>query len=209
MSRALLLALAAAVVAWPAALDGQQGQQGRRGDVDRERLEQRIRAQMGRMMRERLGLDEEEATRLAAVVQDFDARRRALFVEEQATRRSVETFLNQGTDDQPQALSLIERVTELRLQEAQLFQEEQEALLDVLTPTQLLELQDLRQELGQRIRALRGGRGGDSDRRRGPGPGPGAFRDGPRGLPPGPAMVPRGAPRREPVRIVWTLTGER
>jgi Spy/CpxP family protein refolding chaperone len=202
VSRTLLLALVAAVVAWPTALDAQQGPQGRRREVDRERLEQRIRAQMGRMVRERLGLDEEEATRLSAVVQDFDARRRALFVEEQATRRSVEAFLNQGTDDEAQALVLIERVTELRLQEAQLFREEQEALLDVLTPTQLLELQDLRQDLGQRIRALRGGRGGDSDRRRGGGPGPGAFRDGQRGWPPGPASGPRDAEERQAARVL-------
>ena len=202
MSRGLLIALLAAVVAWPAHVAAQQGPQSRRGQVDRERLEQRIRAQMGRMMRERLGLDEEQATRLAAVVQEFDERRRALFVEEQATRRRVEALLDQSTDDQAQALELLERVSELRLQEAQLFREEQAALLGVLTPTQLLELQDLRQELGQRIRALRGGRGGDSDRRRGPGPGPGAYRDGPRGLPPAPALGAGDLERAGPPRVL-------
>ena len=154
-----LLALLAAVVAWPATAEGQQGPQGRRGDADRERLEQRIRAQTGRMIRVRLGLDEEEASRLETVVQDFDGRRRELFREEQATRRSIEAFLRGAADDEVQARELIERVGELRLQEAELFRQEQEALLDVLTPSQLLRLQELRQDLGQRIRSLRGGRG--------------------------------------------------
>lgn len=203
-ARALLLglALATAFVTGPDAGEGQQGPQGRRGDVDRERLEQRIRAQMGRMMRERLGLDEDQATRLAAVVQDFDGRRRALFAEEQAARRSVEALLDRGGDDQAEAQALLDRVAELRLQEARLLREEQEALLDVLTPTQVLELQELRQELGRRIRAVRGGRGGDGDGRRGSGPGPGAFGDGPRGFPPGPAPEPRGGEPRRPVRVL-------
>jgi hypothetical protein len=65
----------------------------------------------------------------------------------------------------------MERMAELRLQEAELFRAEQEALLEVLTPTQVLGLQALRQELGQRIRALRGGPGGDERGRRPGGPG--------------------------------------
>jgi hypothetical protein len=64
---------------------------------------------------------------------------------------------------------------ELRREEAELFREEQEALLDVLTPIQVLRLQELRQDLGQRIRALGGGRGGRPGSgvspSRGPGPG--------------------------------------
>ncbi|HUF76119.1 MAG TPA: Spy/CpxP family protein refolding chaperone [Longimicrobiales bacterium] len=179
-ARVLLAMLAAALVAWPLGVDAQQrGPQGRRGDVDREQLERRIRAQMGRMMQQRLGLDAQQSEQLAQVVQDFESRRRELFQEEQTTRREVEAFLRGDAADAAQARELVTRVAELRLQEAELFGQEQEALLEVLTPVQLLRLQELRQELGQRIRALRGGRGGDSDRRRGPGPGPDAFRDGP------------------------------
>jgi hypothetical protein len=94
-------------------------------------------------------------------------------------------------------------VAELRLQEATLFREEQEALLAVLTPVQLLRLQDLRQELGQRIRALRGGRDGDFDRRRGPAPGgPGAFRMRPGAQPPGTPFLPREGEPRGSARVL-------
>jgi len=178
-----------------------RAQDGRRGPPqNREELEQRIRAQMGRMMRERLGLDAETASALADVVQGFDGRRRELFQQEQATRRRVEALLLDGGDDQSEARALMDRMSELRLQEAELFAAEQEALLDVLTPVQVLQLQQLREDLGQRIRALRGGRGGNGppgrEGQRGPGPGPGAFRDGPGGPPPG---GPPGSPDRIPI----------
>jgi len=153
-----------------------QGVQERR-EVDRAQLEERVRAQMGRLMRGRLGLDEAEAERLSEVVTGFDGRRRELFAQEQAARRRVEAVLREGSDDEDEARELITRMWELRQEEAELFREEQEALLDVLTPIQVLRLQELRQDLGQRIRALGGGRGGRSGvapgagSSRGPGPG--------------------------------------
>ena len=133
---------------------------GRRGGgQDRAQLEERVRAQMGRLMRERLGLDQDQEARLSAVMQDFDGRRRELAGQEQAARRRVQAVLLEGGTDNDEARALITRMWELRAQEAQLFRSEQEALLDVLSPVQVLRLQELRQELGQRIRALGGGRG--------------------------------------------------
>jgi Spy/CpxP family protein refolding chaperone len=164
----------------------------RRGD-DRAQLEQRVRAQMGRVTRERLGLSEEQATRLSAVVDDFEGQRRELFQLEQATRRRVEALLLEGGNDQDEARELISRMWELREQEAELFRTEQEALLDVLTPVQLLRLQELRQDLGRRIRAL-GGRNGQP----GAGSGQGPIRGGRIGGGPGQGRgaPPRGAPGR-------------
>jgi Spy/CpxP family protein refolding chaperone len=187
-----LVAAVAAVVATPAALAA-QAPDGRRGGQDREQLEQRIRAQMGRMMQERLGLDEDQAAILATVVQDFEGRRRELFGLEQATRRRVEALLLEDSDDEAEAQQLLDQMAELRLREAELFAAEQAALLDVLTPVQVLQLQELREDLGRRIRALRGGRGGPGDGRRGPGPG--AFRD----RPPAPADSAGAPPDRIPL----------
>jgi Spy/CpxP family protein refolding chaperone len=158
----------------PSTLGAQRVQE--RREVDRAQLEERVRAQMGRLMRERLGLDEAEAERLSEVVRGFDGRRRELFAQEQAARRRVEAVVREGSGDEDEARELITRMWELRQQEAALFREEQEALLDVLTPIQVLRLQELRQDLGQRIRALGGGRGGrpgvapGAGPSRGPGP---------------------------------------
>lgn len=152
--RPLALVAVLAGLALPVGLAAQDAPPGRGRIQDREQLERRIRAQMGRMMQERLGLDEQQAAQLSDVVQGFDARRRELFTQEQATRRRVEALLLEGGADQTEARSLLGRMAELRIQEAELFREEQEALLQVLTPRQVLELQSLRQDLGRRIRAL-------------------------------------------------------
>ena len=183
--RSVMIGVLMAAAFLPAALQAQVGGQGRRGDANRAQLEERVRAQMGRVMRERLGLDEEQAARLSAVVQDFDGQRRELFALEQATRRRVEALLLEGGRDQGEARELIGRMGELRDQEAELFRAEQEALLEVLTPVQVLRLQELRQDLGQRIRAL-GGRNG------GPGGGRGPARGGRIGGMAPPGGVPRG-----------------
>jgi Spy/CpxP family protein refolding chaperone len=165
----VIIALLVATLA-PSVVAAQRGGSGRQ-DGDRAQLEQRVRAQMGRLMRERLGLDEAEAERLSEVVQSFEGRRRELFAREQATRLRVQALLEDG-GDQDEAQELITRMWELRRDEAELFREEQEALLDVLTPVQVLRLQELRQDLGRRIRALDGGRGGR------PGFAPGSNRGG-------------------------------
>jgi Spy/CpxP family protein refolding chaperone len=162
LTAGLLVALAGAGRA-----HAQRGpQDGRRGmPADRAQLEQRIRAQMGRLMRERLGLDDDQAAKLSAVVQDFDGRRRELLTQEEATRRRVDAVLLESGADQTEARQLVDRMGDLRIQEAQLFRSEQEALLDVLTPSQVLRLQQLRQDIGRRIRALGGPNPGpDGDR---------------------------------------------
>lgn len=161
-------AAALAVAAIPG-LAQQRGDPGRRGPEAREQLEQRIRAQMGRVMRERLNLTEQGAEELAAVVRGFDDRRRELFREEQATRRRVEELLDGREPDEVEAAALVARMADLRLREAQLFTEEQQALSEVLSPMQVLELHELREQIGRRIRALRGGRDDEPGRRRGRG----------------------------------------
>jgi Spy/CpxP family protein refolding chaperone len=174
------IAFLIALVASPDSAHAQR----RRGDPpDRAQIEQRVRAQMGRMMQERLGLDEAQVASLSEVVQAFEGRRRELAQREQATRRRVDELTEADDGNDAEALRLVRLQVELRVEEAQLFGSEQDALLEVLTPRQVLELQELRDDLGRRIRALRGGgRGPSSDDRRGPGPRPDG-RIGQRGTP--------------------------
>ncbi|MBM4185338.1 MAG: hypothetical protein FJ207_14170 [Gemmatimonadetes bacterium] len=186
--RRLIVGVVLLLAASPLGASAQGGAQ-RRPSGDRAQLEERVRAQMGRVMRERLGLTEEQATRLSEVTQEFEEERREIFALEQATRRRVQALLLEGGTDQDEARELIARMGELREREARLFRDEQDTLLDVLTPVQVLRLQELRQDLGQRIRALggrdgqppggAGGRGSGRDGRTNGGP------PGRRGGPPG------------------------
>jgi len=150
---------------------------GRRGGGgDRAELEQAVRARMGEMMQQRLGLSEEEGARLSETVADFDAQRRQVGSQERALRLRVEALMLEGASDQAEAAELLQRMSDLRFEEAELGRAEQEALLEILTPLQVLRLHQMREQLGQRIRRLRGQSGlgdGRGDGRRGGGNGRG------------------------------------
>ncbi len=185
--RAIVTFVLTVMMATP--LVAQRGPDGRRGGgrQDRAALEQRFRAQMARVIQERLGLTEGESEQLSSVARSFDERRAALARSEQATRRRVEALMLEGGDDEVEAAELLARMVELRQEEGVLFQEEQAALLAVLSPVQVLQLQSLREQFGQRIRSLRRGndreRRGGGDQRRGRGA-PGVRPDT-LGVPPG------------------------
>ena len=133
---------------------------GNRSPQERAEMEQRFRRQMARMMQQRLGLTDEQSEQLSAVVAEFDGRRRELRRAEGAARRAVESLVSEERDDQAEAQQLLSRLVELRDEENALFREEQASLLQVLSPVQVLQLQSLREQLGRRIRSLRG-RGDD------------------------------------------------
>ena len=128
-------------------------------------MERRVRAQMQRVVKERLQLTDEQSEELATIAQSFERRRRDLRRSEVATRRRVEALMLEGSADEQEAGELLERMVELRQQEAQLFADEQAALLEVLPAEKVLQLQALRDEMGRRIRDLR--RRGERGRRPG------------------------------------------
>jgi len=157
--RGVLIGGLAVAVLVAAPLEAQRGPPGRRGQgQNRAQMEQRIRARMGQMIQERLGLAEEQSARLGEAVQDFDAQRRELAGWGQATRRRVEALMLEGGEDEAEARELLARLAEIKVREAELFQAEQTRLLEVLSPVQVLQFQTMREQIGQRIRALRRGR---------------------------------------------------
>jgi len=152
LARLLSASVCLSVLAAPAAAQRRPGMRGQ----DRAELEGRIRARFGEMVRERLGLDQEQAARLEEVVGSFQAERMRLAREGQAVRRRMEAVALERRTEDVEALELLERLRALRLEEAQLFEREQERLLEVLSPSQLLAFQMLREEMAERIRRLRG-----------------------------------------------------
>lgn len=169
----LAVALAAALSAPVAAQDDR----GRRSDPqDREALMERVRARMAHVIQERLELTDEESEELSAVVRRFEQRRGALAREDMALRRRFDALEETDVSDE-EARGLLDQMIELRRRESALFEEELDGLLDVLSPSEIIEFQALRQEMGRRIRSLRGGDdregGDDRSRRRGPGGGHG------------------------------------
>ncbi len=93
----------------------------------------------------------------------------------------------QALQDMPEAeaRSLLQEMIRLQEEEVDLYRREQEQLLQVLTPLQLVRFYNLRESLGQQVQELRRGRGPG----RGPGGGPGGMGGG-SGEGPPPSIFP-------------------
>lgn len=144
-------------------LEGQRGRRGgRRGPPPPERagLQQRVRVRMDEMIRERLDLTEKEWEEIGDEARGFEQERGALMRQEQALRLRVDALLLEGSEDDEEAGEILDRLITLRRQELELFQREQERLLEILSPSQLVRFQNMREQLGEQIRRLRGGRDG-------------------------------------------------
>lgn len=149
-------------------LEGQRGRRGggRRGPPppsERAGLEQRVRVRMGQRIRERLDLSEDEWRAIADQASDFDEKRGELMRNELALKSRVEAISRvEGRENDEEAGEILDQLIVLREQELELFQEEQKRLLEILSPSQLVRFQAMRQQLGEQIRRLRGGRDGGS-----------------------------------------------
>lgn len=155
--------------------------QRRQGPPRRHRvdLERRVRQRMAQMVRQQLGLSDERARLLNEAVAEFQDDRDRLAERRRNARRRMNAVMRGqvGVSDQEME-GLLAELAELREEEARIFREEQERLLQVLTPAQVLRFNVLREQLGERVRRLRGGQGppggppGAGSRRRRGGGGP-------------------------------------
>lgn len=132
--------------------------QGRREMV--ERIQQRFRDRIAR----ELQLDDGQRELLEEVFPVFAEARAELLPRRRELAREIEAHLEANDVSEDEAMNLIEEVRELRQREAELLLEEEDRLLQVLSPSQVLRLQALRDQFGSQIRRL-----GGEPRTRGPG----------------------------------------
>ncbi|HSG09582.1 MAG TPA: hypothetical protein VLA36_14570 [Longimicrobiales bacterium] len=160
--RACLLLGAFGVLGWSPASAQRPPGAGR--PQDRAQLEQRVRARFAENMQRRLRLTEEQSEALEAAVRGLQADRMALAQDERALRQRMQAILADDQASEEEATQVLRRMVDLRAQEARLFQEEQERLLEVLTPIQAVRFHAMREQLAQRIQQLRGGPAGAARR---------------------------------------------
>jgi Spy/CpxP family protein refolding chaperone len=138
-------------------LSAQRMPPGGGGRQDREQLERRVRARFAETMQRRLGLTHEQSQRLSEVVDALQGERRSLGRDERALRTRMEAILTEEGTSDADAREVLLQMEELRLREARLFQTEQERMLEVLTPVQVVRFHAMREQLAARIQQLRGG----------------------------------------------------
>ena len=145
----------------------------------RQELVERIRERFQNRLARELRLDDEQREVLGEVFSAFARSRAELLPQRREIERRISDHLAQPDGTEEDALGLLEEMRALREREAALLREEEDRLLEVLTPSQVLRLQTLRDQFGNEIRRLRGGSGpgnpGDRPFRRPP-PGTGTRR---------------------------------
>lgn len=144
------------LLALPGTADAQQRRPGQR--MERPEMEAQIRERFQQMVWRELGLTEEQAREMNQVVEGFQEPRRDLMQRQRVLQRRMT-----GTGallSESEALSVLEELASVKEEEARLLRQEQERLLDILSPPQLVRFYTLRDQLGMRIRQLRENRPG-------------------------------------------------
>jgi regulator of replication initiation timing len=119
---------------------------------------------LARIIQEQLALSPEEMGALQETMQSFREDRQTLAMEQASLRHRLrDPALGQITDDE--AREILSGLVKAQEEELALYKKEQEALLKVLSPGQLVQFYRIRDEWGQRIQQMR--------QRRGPGGPPG------------------------------------
>jgi periplasmic protein CpxP/Spy len=165
----------------------QQAQQGQQQRVDRAELEQRIRVNTARRMREMLGLDDAQMTRLMATMEQMAPTAAQLFERERATREALRVELEKGNGaDQARTAELMTTMLRVQQDRIALVEREQRELAKFLTPTQRARYHFFRENMIRRMDELSEQRL-DGQRPGQRGPPAGAGRRG--GPPPSPPVV--------------------
>lgn len=182
MNKRTLITIAAAVwLAVPGPLLAQRrGRNPMRGQGrGRIEMEQRVRATFQRRLFADLGLTTAERSSVQGVMATFRQRRLDFAQRERETRERVQELRVRRGDGEEipeaEAREALEAIAQLRQEEAQLFQDEQAALLQTLRPDQVLRMLQARDAFGDRIRRLRRGGGQGGGMMPGGGPPPGGF----------------------------------
>ncbi len=127
------------------------------GPPGRAQLEQRVRARMAQMIRRELGLSDAEVRALNDVTEEFQSRRRELAARRRDLARSAAALARHRPQEarDEEIRSVLAAMADVHDEEARLYREEQQRLLEILTPWQVLRLDLMRERFAEQIRRMR------------------------------------------------------
>ena len=184
MPRGLGILMAVLLMGSAQQLVAQRGGRGSRAD-----MELRVQARFDNLVREELNLGDDQWRQLQEAVGTFNTRRLEFLQSERGTRARVGRLGGPGGGrdlTEEEASAILAEMLELSDQEATLFREEQEALLQILTAPEVVRYIVMRQQQGDLIRNIRGRGGPGRGRQGGQRPGSSALRSDSAAVPPGP-----------------------
>lgn len=164
----LALALVCGLVAAPAS--AQTRDSAARAE-QRAGLERKLRARLGEVVQQRLGLTAEQARQLEAVDRRYQPERRRLMQREMEVRRALrQQVAARDSANQTTTAALLDQMIGLQRERTELLAREQRDLAAFLTPVQRAQLIALQSDLHRRVMNARRGGGGRSGREPGRGP---------------------------------------
>ena len=151
--------LAATMVMAPLAAEAQR--QRRPDSAAQVQVDARMRQRLGTMVKERLGLDDAQAQRLAETSRRYEEQRRKLIMDERELRLQLRDEMGPGaTPNQERVDRALTRMIALQRQRIDLLEREQKELAGFLTPVQRARYLALQDEVRRRVdEARRGGKG--------------------------------------------------
>ena len=139
----------------------------------RERLERQVRERFQQLIQTELGIDEAVSVSLREAMESFNEERRALAMRQAELRRRLRS--SGSLLDADEAREVLDEVVAVQQVEVDLLAREQGALLEILSPPQLVRFYTLREQFSERVRRLRGEPGTPRRGGGGPGGGPGGV----------------------------------
>lgn len=132
-----------------------------------KRFEAKMKKHRGKMLRERIGLNEGKAQQVEKLMDEFHTRKRALRQEMRANHKALKTLLAGDSNDQRAYQVAVQAMISARAQVAQLHDQEIAALRTLLTPKQqakaLMALHRMKQHMRHRMHRMhRKGRHGSA-----------------------------------------------
>lgn len=122
----------------------------------RARLEGELRQGFARLVKERVGLTDDQMRRLAPVAQSYEQQRRRLQLDERNARTSLrQTMRDYQAADSTKVDRLLRSLVEVQKRRAQLLESEQRDLATVMTPPQRARYMALQEQIRRRLEQMR------------------------------------------------------
>jgi hypothetical protein len=150
------LSILAVLLALSASLTTVEAQRAQPDNQRRAQLEQAVRQRVARMLKERVGLTDEQLEQVGELNRRFEERRRILMEQERDVRIGLrEEVLREGEADQDRVARLLDQAIRVQQERLKVLEEEQRELAKFLTPVQRAKYLAVQEQIHKAVEDLR------------------------------------------------------
>jgi CBS-domain-containing membrane protein len=122
----------------------------------RARMERQVRQNFARLVRQGVGLSEEQMGRLVPVTQRFEQQRRQLQMDERDARMGLRQMMRDEKTANPQQVDrLLQTLVDVQKRRALLLEAEQRELAGIMTPVQRAKFMAIQDQVRRRLEQMR------------------------------------------------------